>query len=49
VAINKISQESGLVSFLNKMNIADIEDEMGHFKRYKKYEQIDASEKERML
>jgi hypothetical protein len=31
------------------MSIADIEDEMGYFKRYKKYEKIDAGEKERML
>jgi hypothetical protein len=31
------------------MNIADIEDEMGNFRRYKKYEKIDESERKRML
>jgi hypothetical protein len=49
VSIKKISLESGLASFLNKMNIADIEDEMGNFRRYKKYEKIDESERKRML
>jgi hypothetical protein len=49
LAIKKISKENGLDPILNKMNIDDIEGEMGYFKRYKKYAQIQDSERERLL
>ena len=49
VVVKKIGEESGLLSILNKMNIGDIELEMGNFKRYKKYEEIDPSYRSKMI